>query len=379
MLIILIYSYDDGHYYDGEWKDGQSHGLGVHTWPNGRYRGEWRNNRPHGRGVYTSPNGDIEDGIWIDGSFKGNRTDMPFALENSSLSGKYTGNVNAMDLPHGRGTCIWETGQSYQGEWRNGKRHGFGVWKSIDIGGENTYEGDFQNDMFHGRGFYTWPIFRYYGEWKFNKQNGRGIQLYNDGLIEDGVFQDGIFIKPPSTTIDDIKRNLEKENSVIVSPNISSHRQRAKESSEGVKTPVFSDSGKRFGENRPASVEVRKRFSVPDIKFVTAKPPPKLPRDSVMVSKPSASTLKEVPNLQSKDKPLLTEIMKRIEESRVAEHHKREAEFKVKSPGTPVKGNSLQTLMQSIGNRENVRQNSNMNSRGSTMNINNIYNKLNLS
>ena len=49
----FVYTWPDGRRYEGSWKDGKFHGLGVHTWPNGgKYVGQYRNGLKMGlRGV----------------------------------------------------------------------------------------------------------------------------------------------------------------------------------------------------------------------------------------------------------------------------------------------------------------------------------------
>jgi hypothetical protein len=41
----------------------------------------------------------------------------------------------------------------YEGEWRDDKKHGRGIFTWSD---GNTYEGDWVVDKRHGRGIYTW-------------------------------------------------------------------------------------------------------------------------------------------------------------------------------------------------------------------------------
>ena len=50
-----IYTYLGGNKtYNGEWKDGERHGKGILTWPNGdKYEGEWKNGKHEGKGICT--------------------------------------------------------------------------------------------------------------------------------------------------------------------------------------------------------------------------------------------------------------------------------------------------------------------------------------
>ena len=52
---------------------------------------------------------------------------------------------------HGLGVYVWTNGDRYQGDFRDGKFSGRGVW--IGANGDR-YEGDFRNDSFSGRGIF---------------------------------------------------------------------------------------------------------------------------------------------------------------------------------------------------------------------------------
>lgn len=70
----------------------------------------------------------------------------------------YTGEV--MDnKPHGQGKASYKSGGWYEGEWKNGKREGF------------------------GREFYPDETLWYEGEWKEGKRNGAGKSYYTDGKL----------------------------------------------------------------------------------------------------------------------------------------------------------------------------------------------------
>ncbi len=51
----------------------------------------------------------------------------------------------------GIGTFTWEDRATYQGNWKDGKRHGSGIYTSAD--GAHMYDGEWQNDVKHGQGF----------------------------------------------------------------------------------------------------------------------------------------------------------------------------------------------------------------------------------
>jgi hypothetical protein len=76
----FVYTWPDGRRYDGSWKDGKFHGLGVHAWPNG---------------------------------------------------GKYVGQYK-FGLKHGYGVCDWSDGSKYEGQFANGKQNGQGAQLNAD-------------------------------------------------------------------------------------------------------------------------------------------------------------------------------------------------------------------------------------------------------
>ena len=60
--------YDDGSVYDGDFKDGQMHGIGKMTFPNGiTYEGEWSNGKENGKGTVSWPDGRKFEGEFVGG------------------------------------------------------------------------------------------------------------------------------------------------------------------------------------------------------------------------------------------------------------------------------------------------------------------------
>ena len=77
------------------------------------------------------------------------------------------------DCYNGYGVYIYDTEDIYQGEFKNGDRHGQGTYRWLD--GESngdSYKGEWRNGTFHGQGSYT-------------SQNG---EIFN-GKFENGTFQ----------------------------------------------------------------------------------------------------------------------------------------------------------------------------------------------
>jgi hypothetical protein len=75
---------------EGEWKDGELHGQGKESVPNGgKYIGEYKNGSFHGQGTYTWSNGEKYVGEWSDGiRFNGTSYDINGNLKVKYVNGK---------------------------------------------------------------------------------------------------------------------------------------------------------------------------------------------------------------------------------------------------------------------------------------------------
>ena len=70
------------------------------------------------------------------------------------------------------GKETWKDGSIYEGQYRQGHKHGQGVYVWSD---GSTYEGEWFNNKIHGQGAYTWADGRRYtGQWEENKMHGYG-------------------------------------------------------------------------------------------------------------------------------------------------------------------------------------------------------------
>ena len=95
-----------------------------------------------------------------------------------------------------KGIMYYKNGSKYEGQWRNDKKHGKGVFISQNYNNPKLigikYEGEFNNDKIEGYGVgkYTSGD-KYEGEWKNNKQYGRGILIYKEGGKYIGEWKNG--------------------------------------------------------------------------------------------------------------------------------------------------------------------------------------------
>ena len=154
----------------------------------GCYRGQYKNGMRYGCGTRTSAAYEIRD---KDSSLSQDQTTIkhqkplssfitPFKRTSITSSPSYnmlsslSSNATTMDRsrmtePESQVSGKGENIQIYEGEWKDDKRHGYGVIKCI--------------------GSYT-----YYGQWSNNKQTGYGVMVYDNKIKREGQWQNGQLI-----------------------------------------------------------------------------------------------------------------------------------------------------------------------------------------
>eukprot|EP00796_Vickermania_ingenoplastis_P006242 gene6242-4492_t len=135
-----------------------------------RYHGQHLNGAPHGQGVMQYRNGDTYDGAWMYGRRHGH--------------GTYTSAVSG-DVYHGPFAYNCMTGA-------NGKR----IWGGRD---NTVYEGGFKDGLRHGHGKMIYscsstgdPKCFYEGDFYNDRLNGYGSMFYSDGSVFHGAFLNGL-------------------------------------------------------------------------------------------------------------------------------------------------------------------------------------------
>ena len=114
----VLYIWENGTRYIGEWKDGKQHGQGTYTYGKGKgegdkYVGEFKGGYRNGQGTYAWSDGDKYVGIFKD------------------------------DKPNGQGTYTWSDGRKYVGEWKDGK-----PWNGTDYDKNGNVTSKFVNGKF---------------------------------------------------------------------------------------------------------------------------------------------------------------------------------------------------------------------------------------
>ena len=107
--------------------------------------------------------------------------------------GNYIGQV-INGKAEGKGICNFFNGDRYEGEWKDNKKEGKGVyyWNRSPWKGD-VFEGEWKNNKKEGKGIYYFSDGDFYeGNWKNGKQDGKGIYYYSDGDIYDGEWKNGV-------------------------------------------------------------------------------------------------------------------------------------------------------------------------------------------
>eukprot|EP00602_Paraphysomonas_sp_CaronLab_P002492 CAMPEP_0185038210 /NCGR_PEP_ID=MMETSP1103-20130426/33600_1 /TAXON_ID=36769 /ORGANISM="Paraphysomonas bandaiensis, Strain Caron Lab Isolate" /LENGTH=361 /DNA_ID=CAMNT_0027576541 /DNA_START=537 /DNA_END=1619 /DNA_ORIENTATION=+ len=147
------------------------------------YRGT-RNHlmQKHGRGRCVEESGDIYDGEYYE-SRKQGRGKMVWA--NGDI---YTGEWAQGEM-HGQGRMLCVDGSEYDGEWREGKRAGIGRCRYADGG---QYDGEWANNTITGRGTYRYPDGSVYeGDFIDCIKDGAGKMTFSNGDVYTGDWKDG--------------------------------------------------------------------------------------------------------------------------------------------------------------------------------------------
>jgi hypothetical protein len=92
------------------------------------------------------------------------------------------------DMKHGKGRFTFASGSVYEGEWKDDKKHGKGkcTYASGDV-----YEGEFADGNYHGKGNYTYASGEVYeGEFADGNYHGKGKYTHVSGDVYEGEWKD---------------------------------------------------------------------------------------------------------------------------------------------------------------------------------------------
>ena len=96
--------------------------------------------------------------------------------------------------PDGQGVYKWKNGSIYQGEFKEGLKHGYGEWKKVQNSTKcNHFEGYYMFDKKNGHGQFTWESGNIYkGNYRDDERNGYGEMYWTDGSVYKGEWVNGI-------------------------------------------------------------------------------------------------------------------------------------------------------------------------------------------
>jgi len=199
---------------------------GTYPFANGdKYVGEFKDGAFHGQGTLTKAGGNSKEGIWENGRFvRETKVEPPHESMNVATSLPMLQDVNNTNklpmCPSGQHTRLYcwgsitlESGDKYEGEFKNGVREGKGTFYFL---GESKWKGDkyvgeFKNNKMHGRGAYTWVEgHKYVGEFKDNTLHGLGVFTAADDKRMEGIWENGKFIREARVNLPVLNNGLSK-------------------------------------------------------------------------------------------------------------------------------------------------------------------------
>lgn len=117
--------------------------------------------------------------------------DLPPPTEIEPMN-EYIGEYDAQGRKHGKGKRTWDGAGGfrnvYEGDWVEDVIQGEGAYT---VNGEVLYEGEFERNMFHGKGKLRIKNATYEGQMFDNRMHGQGKLTYDSGAVYTGEFVNG--------------------------------------------------------------------------------------------------------------------------------------------------------------------------------------------
>ena len=178
--------------------------IDIKLYDLGKYEGIILNNKRELKGVMLYNDGARYEGEWKDDKKNGKGIYISphyFNCE-KNIGLKYEGEF-LNDKFEGFGIALYSNGDKYEGEWKNNKKYGRGILTNIE---GTKYIGDWKDGICEGYGIYYMNNGeRYEGHFSNNKYNGYGKYFYNNGNFLEGIFKDD---NPTPNCILNIKNEL---------------------------------------------------------------------------------------------------------------------------------------------------------------------------
>ena len=143
-----------------------------------------QNGERDGYGKIEYSTGDSYEGYWKSGKKHGNG--LYRFRGGASFLGMFVD-----DVPSGKGQRTYSSGNFYEGEFLGGKKNGQGCmrFKNGDV-----YEGNWNNDDMHGEGTYFWSTGDWFvGRFERDQRSGPGVLHLVNGDIIEGTWRNNTF------------------------------------------------------------------------------------------------------------------------------------------------------------------------------------------
>jgi hypothetical protein len=183
----------NGTVYEGPVVGGKLHGKGVLSFSDKSiFKGQFESNRILGKGEIQYSEYEEYKGEFVGFSRHG------FGVyEHRGHNIKYEGNWEN-DVIHGKGRLEMKDQWVYNGDFKSNMKHGHG---ELEFESGTRYKGEFYKDQKHGKGIMRWknPDEIYDGEWNHDRLEGFGVYIYQNLFSENrslrnyykGYFRDG--------------------------------------------------------------------------------------------------------------------------------------------------------------------------------------------
>lgn len=173
-----IYSFSNGDVFRGNWMVGKFSGYGEYYYSNGAVsKGNWVTGIKTGQVTYYDSNGNVQVANWANG--------IQAQILSTTYGNQKPGGCVSGNCQNGYGKYIYSNG-TYEGNFSNGQWKGKG--KNTTPNGD-VYEGDYNGFIRSGYGVFTWAKgTKYEGNWVDGKAEGQGTYYYLDGSRYSGNF-----------------------------------------------------------------------------------------------------------------------------------------------------------------------------------------------
>ena len=190
--------YQNGEVYDGKMSAHMKREYkGVYYFNNGdRYDGDWVNDKRQGKGRLEFFDGGEFEGVFKDDEiYDGKLIDKNQNIFKNDLK---KGGYFLRGKLTGMGTATFMHGDTYEGEFRDGVFSGKGklTYRNLDSEyyEEVVYIGNFRNHKREGYGEMTWTVGKeQFKGWFKSDQRFKGTMTLSDGNIYEGEWQNDVF------------------------------------------------------------------------------------------------------------------------------------------------------------------------------------------